>query len=149
MEESHCELQKVRVEQEDLLLDQKAALLLTATSKCLWRTQSAHNPRKGKTWGSQAPRTRRASQCKIHRPSRKVSMSQTPTMGRCVSGPAHCWVRTPFEDAICPCRRSSCSVARRRARANALNVASTMWCEFFPASCLHAGNHAQGESTLC
>lgn len=34
-----------------------------------------------------------------------------------------------------PCRRSSYSAALRSARANALNVASTMWCEFLPASC--------------
>lgn len=35
---------------------------------------------------------------------------------------------------IVPARRGSCSVACRSARANALNVASTMWCEFLPAS---------------
>jgi hypothetical protein len=37
--------------------------------------------------------------------------------------------------AIMPARRSSYSVARRSARANALNVASTMWWLFLPASC--------------
>lgn len=36
-----------------------------------------------------------------------------------------------------PKRRTSYSVAWRRALAKALNVASTMWCEFFPASCIH------------
>ena len=34
-----------------------------------------------------------------------------------------------------PARRGSASHARRSALANALNVASTMWCEFLPASC--------------
>lgn len=36
-----------------------------------------------------------------------------------------------------PARRGSGSVACRRARANALKVASTMWWLFLPASCAH------------
>ena len=40
---------------------------------------------------------------------------------------------TPLLDATMPARLSSYSVALRRARAKALNVASTMWWEFFPA----------------
>ncbi len=55
----------------------------------------------------------------------------------------YCWVNTPLDDAIWPALRSSCSVARRSARAKALNVASTMWWEFFPASCLHVSIAAQ------
>ena len=43
--------------------------------------------------------------------------------GRCA---AHCCVSTPLLLATCPCRRGSASVAIRSARANALNVASTM-----------------------
>lgn len=45
-------------------------------------------------------------------------------------------VRTPLLLATRPCLRGSDSVAMRSALANALNVASTMWWEFLPASCL-------------
>ena len=38
----------------------------------------------------------------------------------------YCWVRTPLLDAMVPARRGSVSVATRKARANALNVASMM-----------------------
>ena len=47
---------------------------------------------------------------------------------------AHCCVSTPLEDGTVPARRGSASVARRSARANALNVASMMWWLFLPAS---------------
>ena len=46
------------------------------------------------------------------------------------------WVRTPFEDAIWPPLLGSTSQAIRNARAKALKVASTMWCEFLPPSFL-------------
>jgi len=47
----------------------------------------------------------------------------------------HCCVSTPLELAIMPCLLPSYSVATRRARAKALNVHSTMWWLFLPASC--------------
>ena len=60
----------------------------------------------------------------------------------CPAGPVrghaprpHDWVSTPLDDATPRPRRGSASVAVRRARANALNVASTMWWELVPASC--------------
>lgn len=42
---------------------------------------------------------------------------------------------TPLLLAMVPARRGSVSHAWRSARANALNVASTMWWLFLPASC--------------
>lgn len=58
----------------------------------------------------------------------------------------HCCVSTPLELAMVPARRASCSVACRSARANALNVASTMWWLLRPASCAWLRVHVWGRS---
>lgn len=50
----------------------------------------------------------------------RSSAQRTPASQR------HCCISTPFEEAMVPRRRSSTSHATRSARANALNVASTM-----------------------
>lgn len=74
---------------------------------------------------------------KLRMSSRVHYPSFQPERLSCHSPDGHCCVRTPLDDAICPALLSSCSVAFLSALANALKVASTMWCEFFPASFLH------------
>ena len=64
------------------------------------------------------------------------------TRGVEIVQPRYCCVRTPLELAICPARRGSDSQACLRARANALKVASMMWCEFLPAS--YKEKHTKG-----